>query len=179
MLRRALLVLTVAPLLIAAPAVAQQKAPDPGQERPATLRDLVQCRAIGPAEARLACFDAAAARLDDAEKTGEVVVLDRSQVRTAKREAFGFSIPSFDLFDRDERQRAEEVDSIESTIASAYRGQRGWVVTLANRQVWSQTDNRRILRAKPGDKVEIRRGLVGSFFMRLGDQPGVRAERTR
>ena len=122
---------------------------------------------------------AAAAQLDTAERAGEVVVLDREQVRTAKREAFGFAIPSFDLFDRNDRQRQVEVDKVESTVAHAGQGSRGWTVTLANGQVWSQTDGKALRRVRRGDKVEIRRGLLGSFFMRVHDQPGVRAERTR
>ncbi len=174
-LPQAALVLSVAGLL-AGPAQAQEAAPG----RAAMLKALADCRQVAEAGARLACYDAAAARLDEAERTGEVVVLDREQVRTAKRDAFGFSIPSFRLFDRDERQRTEEVDTVTSTVASAGKDGFGkWSVTLANGQLWKQTDSKTILRARRGDKVELRRGLLGSFFMRIGGQPGVRAERLR
>jgi hypothetical protein len=161
--------------LAAAPAALAQ-APAPAG-RAAALKALTDCRAVTEGAARLACFDAAAARLDQAERTGDVVVLDREQVRTAKREAFGLKLPSFDLFDRDERQRTVEVDRVESTVASAGRGATGWVVTLENGQVWRQTDNKSLYRVRRGDKVEIRRGTLGSFFLRVGDQPGVRAVR--
>jgi hypothetical protein len=162
----------------AAPLAAQ--APARAPDRAAALRSLTDCRAVAEAAARLACFDAAVARLDAAERAGEVVVLDRDQVRTAKREAFGFSIPSFDLFDRDQRQREEEVDRVESPVASAVRDGVGkWVVNLQNGQTWRQTDSRALPRVRRGDKVELRRGALGSFFMRVGGQPGVRAERAR
>lgn len=165
--------------LIAWTGLASAQAPRPA-DRAAGLKALTDCRAIGEAGARLACFDGAVARLDEAEKAGEVVVLDRSQVRTAKREAFGLRLPSFDLFDRTDTQRLEEVDNLESTIASA--GQDGygrWTVTLANGQTWKQTDSNRLNRARRGDAVTLRRGALGSFFMRVGRQPGVRAERLR
>lgn len=150
------------------------------QDRAAALKALTDCRAVADSAARLACFDEAAARLDAAERAGDVVVLDREQVRTAKREAFGFSIPSFDLFDRDRRQREEEVDRIESTVRSASRDGYGrWTVLLANGQTWRQTDSRALPRVRTGDKAEMRRGTLGSFFMRIGGQPGVRAERVR
>ena len=49
---------------------------------------------------RLACFDAAAARLDEAEKKGDIVVVDRRQAQEVRRQAFGFTLPSLTLFDR-------------------------------------------------------------------------------
>jgi hypothetical protein len=169
----ALLGLTLATAAIL-PAAAQT------QDRAAALKALTDCRAITDGAARLACFDEAAARLDAAERAGEVVVLDREQVRTAKREAFGFSIPSLSLFDRDERQREEEVNQIDTEVASASRDGFGkWVVNTRNGQTWRQTDTRALPRVRTGDKVELRRGALGSFFMRVGGQPGVRAERVR
>ena len=122
--------------------------------------------------------DAAAASLDDAERAGDVVVLDREQVRAAKRDVFGLKLPSFDLFDRNEAQRTTEVDRISSTVASAGKGAKGWVVTLANGQTWRQTDGKGLYRVRQGDSVEIRRGALGSFFMRIAGQPGVRAARS-
>lgn len=148
--------------------------------RAAVLESLAACRAITGASERLACFDAASARLDEAERSGEVVVMDRGQVRAAKRDAFGFSLPSFDLFDRTERQRTEEVDRLESTVASAGRDGSGkWSVTLANGQVWRQVDNEPLTRVRSGDKVQIRRAALNSFFMNVGGQRAVRARRDR
>lgn len=172
-------------LMAAGEAAWAQGAGQTPPERAAALKALTDCRALTEPDRRLACYDAAAARLDAAERAGDVVVLDRDQVRTARREAFGFSIPSFtNLFDRDERQRAAEgeeaADRLASTVASASRGGDGrWIVTLADRQVWRQTDSKGLVRVRPGDPVEIRRGTLGSFFMRVGSQPGVRAERVR
>lgn len=164
-------------LSLAVPAAAQ---PAPAA-RAGALKALADCRAVTDSTARLACYDAAAAQLDEAERTGEVVVLDREQVRTAKRDAFGFSIPSFPrLFDRDERQASEEVNTLASEVASASKDAFGrWSVSLKNGQQWRQTDSKTIFRVRTGDAVEVRRGLVGSFFIRIGGQPGVRAERVR
>ncbi|HEX6865720.1 MAG TPA: hypothetical protein VF122_00670, partial [Caulobacteraceae bacterium] len=63
-------------------------------DRPPVLQAVVDCRAIADSSARLACYDAAAARLDEAEAKGDVVVLDREQRQQARREAFGFTMPS-------------------------------------------------------------------------------------
>ncbi len=167
--------LTAAILLLAVPAVAQTPATPP---RAAALKAVVDCRALTDSAARLACYDAAAAGLDAAERSGQVVVLDRDQVRAAKRDVFGLKLPSFNMFDRDDAQRETEVDRVTSTVASAGRGGKGWIVTLANGQTWRQTDGKGLYRVREGDTVEIRRGALGSYFMRVAGQPGVRVARS-
>lgn len=173
MSRTVLLGLTV--LTLSAGSALAQTPPPPA--RAAALKALNDCRGLTDSAARLTCYDSAAAGLDAAERSGDVVVLDREQVRAAKRDTFGLRLPSFDLFDRDDAQRSTEVDRISSTVASAGQGARGWIVTLANGQTWRQTDGRGLYRVRPGDAVEIRRGALGSYFMRVAGQPGVRAQR--
>ncbi|MES2033015.1 MAG: hypothetical protein V4466_02470, partial [Pseudomonadota bacterium] len=58
-------------------------AADAPKSRAGALQAVVDCRAVTDGTARLACFDAAAAQLDAAEKSGAVVVLDRAQVKEA------------------------------------------------------------------------------------------------
>jgi len=180
--------LLVAAALLAATAAAAQPARrvDPqtaaaarGQRSAAVLQAVIDCRRITDTAARLACFDAAAARLEQAESTGEVVVVDRSQVREARRQIFGFSVPAFDLFGgrNDNRAPEDRVDTLETTLSSSSVGRDGHLIfRLANGQVWRQYGSEP-LRARPGATVVIVRGLIGSYFIRVGGQPGVRAQR--
>jgi hypothetical protein len=169
---------TLAASVLAVASVAAAQGPSP-VNRASALKALTDCRAVAESAARLACFDAAAARLDQAEQAGDVVVLDRAQVRTAKREAFGFSLPSFNLFDRSEVQRSVEVNSLEAKVASATKAGGPWIVTLDNGQVWRQTDAKQLYRIRPGDAVLIRRGAIGSFLLKVGDSAAFKAERSR
>ena len=74
-------------LALAAPAIAQATS-----ERPAVLNQLVECRALTDAGARLECYDRAAETLDAAERQGDVVVMDRAQVQESRRQLFGFDL---------------------------------------------------------------------------------------
>jgi hypothetical protein len=44
-------------------------------------------------EARLQCFEEATASLEQATDSGEVVVVDRAQIRESRRRLFGISLP--------------------------------------------------------------------------------------
>ena len=57
--------------------------------RAAVVQSLTDCRKIPAADARLACYDKAADAFDQAQAQGQVVVVDREQVRTVRRQAFG------------------------------------------------------------------------------------------
>ncbi len=170
--------LTAAALALAAAGGAQAQSGDGG--RAAALQALVDCRAMADDTARLACYDAAAAGLQEAEAKGEVIVLDRAQAEQARREAFGFSIPSFDLFNRGERP--ERLDHAAFTVASADQaGFDGpWTIELDSGAVWRQIDHERLSRRpKPGMTVEVRSAAMGSYFMNVDGQRAIRVTRVR
>jgi hypothetical protein len=162
--------------LIAAGAQAQTAAPATS-ERPETLDGLVACRQIAAAEARLACYDGAVARFDTAQRQGEVVVVDRAQVREARRQLFGFQLPPVTLFDQGERP--ESLEAIETTLVRAGQaGENRWVFTLADQSVWRQVDSERVtFRNREGEQVRIRRASLGSFLMTIGNSRAVRVRR--
>ena len=148
--------------------------------RPATLQAVIDCRAVSEAAARLACYDAAAARLDEAEAKGDIVVMDREQTRQARREAFGFTLPSFDLFSRGES--AEKLDRASFKVVRAWEsGANGqWSMELDSGAVWRQTDSETLSRRpKPGSTVEIRSAALGSYFMNVDGQRAIRVKRDR
>lgn len=176
------LLMPFALLLLGAPAVAAVGRDDP-PPRPATFEALVRCRAITDSAARLACFDAAAAALQTAQERREVVVVDRQQVREGRRRLFGLALPRIPIFgggDEDDND-ADQVRTVEGVVAGASQDGLGhWVVTLQDEAVWVQVDNNTLaFRPRPGQRVVINRGALGSFMMRVNNQPGIRVRRSR
>lgn len=168
-----------AALVLAAPAAAAAQTPAAESPRAAQFEAVVACRALSDGAQRLACFDAAAAQLAEAEASGDIVVVSRDQARAARRQAFGFSLPSLSIFDR--TAQPEEVDRISGEVERAYQNANAkWVVVLADGAVWEQIDNEPVPRKpRAGSKAEIRRAALGSFFMNLDGQRAVRARRIR
>ena len=161
---------------LSAAALAQPKAP---QQRPEAFEALVRCRAIADDAARLQCFDAAAAGLQEAADRRDLVVVDREQVRKTKRSLFGLDIPDLNPFSGGPDPEEEEIQSIESTVASAVRHGGGrWSVTLEDGSSWIQTDDKPLaLGPRKGQKVLVKKAAMGSYMMRVNNQPAVRVKR--
>ncbi|MDP1615839.1 hypothetical protein [Phenylobacterium sp.] len=154
--------------------LAQTPAAPPG--RAAVLQSLLDCRSLAEDSARLACYDQAAGVMDQAEAKGDIVVVDREQAQSVRRQAFGFSLPSLAVFERG--QAPEEIDNVTGIAKRAYQAGGKWVIELEDGAVWQQTDTENVVRQpRPGTKVEIRRASMGSFFMNLDGQRAVRARR--
>ena len=150
----------------------------PGQARPPAFEALVACRAIADDAARLACFDSAAAGLQEAADRRDLVVVDREQVRQTKRSLFGLDIPNLNPFSG-ERDDEDEIESIESKVASAVRHGNGrWTVSLEDGSSWLQTDDKLLaLGPRKGQKIEVTKAAMGSYMMRVNGQPAVRVKR--
>jgi hypothetical protein len=146
--------------------------------RAAILKTLVDCRAVSDTAARLACYDAAAARLDEAEAKGDLVIMDREQTRQARREAFGFNLPSIDIFSRGD---TEKMDRVAFTVTRATESNDGsWTLELDSGAVWRQTDQERLSRRpKVGTKVEVRSAAMGGYMMNVDGQRAIRVTRVR
>jgi hypothetical protein len=143
---------------------------------PATVQSLLACQSITDPGQRLSCFDKAAQGFADAMNKKEVVVVDKARANEAKRSLFGFSVPNFSaLFGGGD----DQVNQIESTVAGAIEnGYEGWTVKLADGSTWQQTDGAPVaLPPRRGDKVVVRRGTMGSYYIKLGSQPGFKARR--
>jgi hypothetical protein len=171
------LVATVAALASAVPAAA---ATPPAQ----VLQAVEACRTVPEDKARLACFDAAAAQLATAQAKGDVVVVDREQVQAAKREAFGFNLPKLSVLGRLAAQAgdaAEDDERATFTIASASQGSDGrWVVVMDNGMVWRQTTNPvGAMNIRKGDAAQVRKGMLGAYFMNVGRHKAMKVERAR
>jgi hypothetical protein len=162
----------LAAALPASVAVAQPKA----EGRAALVQTLSDCRKLADDSARLACYDAAAAALEQAEAKGDIVVVDREQARTVRRQAFGFQLPSLSMFERGDEK--ETVDNVSAKIASARQDGSGkWILRLEDGAVWQQVDVQELtLYPKPGQGVTIRKASLGSF---MASVEGRRAFRVR
>lgn len=148
-------------------------------QRPALLNDLLACRAQTDAEARLACYDAAAAAFDTAERQGEVAVIDRAQAQETRTRLFGLDLDTVNLFAglRDD----SPIEAIETTLASARQDHRDiWTFVLADGSTWRQIDQERVTtRVTPGASVRIRQGAMGSYLLSVNGARSVRARRER
>lgn len=140
-----------------------------------------RCRAITAADARLECFDKAAAALDTAIATKEIAIVDRQEVRKAQRSLFGFTIPRIALFGGgDDKEPREEFTEINTTITSVTPIANGRVqLKLAEGDaVWATTEPM-AFPPKIGRKVRIRRGALGNYFIAVDGERSVRGMRVR
>ena len=190
------------------PALAQ----DAGTESE-TLNRLLACRALTDDAARLACQDEHLASLAQATESGRIVVVERQALRQVERESFGFNLPSVGRLSgflrRPDNTEAEqlaeaETETFDDGSTATYNANgamerlsgvpvsevttRGGKlrVTLANGQVWAQTDSTRLPRissraVREGLTAEIETGVLGAHFMTLSnnERRRFRAERVQ
>jgi hypothetical protein len=178
---RTLALIVVAAAVAGAPVSARDKR-DAKRETPAALGKVLDCRAIAESAARLACFDAAVASLDQAVTGGEVAVVDREAIRKTKRGLFGFSLGDLPLFGRggddDAAAEREEVKEIAATLSAVATGRDGYVFTLEDGARWVQDDAITLgRRPRPGDPVRIKRMALGSYKMSFKIGPSMKVRR--
>jgi hypothetical protein len=168
------LVLIAALMTVAAAAAAKEKpAPSP------LVSAIDRCRQIADPMQRLACYDAAAGALVQATNSGAVAVVDENEVKKVRHSLFGFSLPKIPFFSGDTTAN-EAQDKIESTITKVTALNNGYyqLVIADNNAVWVTTDDSvSFYPPKPGQKIEIIRGALGNYFLRINGQVGVRGKR--
>lgn len=153
------------------------------EERPraAPFQKLLDCRSLTDSAQRLACYDAQVDTLESAEQKKEIVIVDKEQVREARRGLFGFTLPSLKIFGGGkDAPEEEELKEIEATIRGTGRTpDGGWTFTLEDGARWYQIDNNIVARSpKAGSKVKIKRAALGSYFASIDGQPGIRVKRS-
>lgn len=168
-------------LALAAPAAAQRAPLGPPPPQARHLGALEACRAIVADAARLACFDREAAALITASRSGELSVVNRAEARAARRSLFGFALPKLPFFAGD--KSADEVsDVLDSTIVTAQgiANDRYRMRIAAGDAVWETTESRINLRSpRAGEKIVITKGALGSYFLRIDGQVGIRGRRIK
>lgn len=150
--------------------------PVPPSAPPAAVQSLLACRSIADSAQRLSCYDKEAQSFADAVGKREVVVIDKARANEARRSLFGFSIPNFSAL---LGGGGDEISQIASTVEGVVEnGDGGWTIKLADGSTWTQTDGTPVaLPPRRGDKVVVKRGALGAYFVKLGSQPGFKAKR--
>jgi hypothetical protein len=145
-------------------------------EPPEAFGRVVQCRAIAGAEERLACFDREVAAMEAARVSGQLVAIDRQQVRRTRSSLFGLSLPNLHIFGDDSD---DEARSVETTIRSARQGPDGrWVIQLQDGARWAQTDDHDFaIYPRAGQPIRIRRAAMGSYLANVNNQSAIRVRR--
>lgn len=153
------------------------------KSKPLAESPLVQaidrCRQIADAGQRLACYDAAAGALVSATATGQVSVVDQSEVRKVRHSLFGFALPKVPFFTGDTSAN-EAQTRLDSTITSVRQLPSGYfrIVIADNNAVWQTADSSISFDPpQPGQKITILKGALGSYFLRINGQVGVRGIR--
>jgi hypothetical protein len=156
--------------------MAQGAAAAPPPSAPA-VQAVIDCAKVVQNDQRLACYDAAVAAMAKAQTTGDLVAIDRAQRRAARRQAFGFTLPSLAFLDRGEK--AEEVNNLDTTITAVSRSADGkWVITVEGGAVWRQTDSNDLSKdPRVGSAAKISKGVLGAFFMNVDRQQAIRVHR--
>lgn len=178
--RASILAIAVASLALSAmPAVAQA-------DRGAVLNILVECAKIDDPTARLACYDNNIRNAGGTVRTtipGQVrgVVGGSAPIETQGPQGFGYE----DVRSADPARfqlRPGQLQEIHPKVQSvAERGPGLYLVTLDDGAQWmfaeGVTSQFRLPRR--GDEIEIERGSLGSFLMRIDGQPAVPVRRLR
>lgn len=159
------------------------------------LNSIYSCADLADPTARLACFDAAVARLRADEASGALIALDQPRAEAVRREAFGFSVPSLFRLRNPSAvtsqgtapavapaasiAEAAEEESQTFSIVRVSQRPSGTVITTESGQVWALTDPRTLEgRANTPFQVRIRRATLGSFIMQVeGRNRGYRVRR--
>jgi hypothetical protein len=163
-------------------ALAAASGPVAAKDKPAPsplVSAIDRCRQITDATQRLACYDTAANALVQAANAGTVAVVDQNEIRKARHSLFGFTLPKIPFFSGD--TTADEAQrQLDSTITSVRPLNNGYfrIVIADNNAVWETSESSiSFYPPRPGQKITILRGPLGSYFLRIDGQNGVRGRR--
>lgn len=141
------------------------------------LKRIEGCVAIPDEKARLQCYDVQVAALVAAQKSGEVRVVQKEEIQKTRRQLFGFAVPRLGLLADGDDGESPEV--LETTITSVRYGANQTIIFgTPEGATWEilQT-SRRLAPVQVGDRVEFKRAALGSYFVRINGQIGVKGRR--
>ncbi|WP_034922204.1 hypothetical protein [Erythrobacter sp. SD-21] len=152
-------------------------APANAQEDEDYLKALRDCRLVEQDSARLACFDDAVQTVIEKQDSGEIRVVDKEDIRETRRGLFGFSMPKLGIFGASDDE-ADEV--LQSTITGLRRLRSDhWEIEIAAGSVWQATNTPRRFKPETGASVELEQAAMGSYWLRVDGEMGVKARRIR
>ncbi len=142
---------------------------------------LQQCRSVADPQARLACYDKAVDVLTAATASGETLVVERTEVRKARKGLFGFTMPRIGFLSGRDDNEEDKADAsrLETKIVSGRSiGYGKWRFTVEGGAVWETVEtNSGFDDPKPGATVVIEKGSLGAFYAKVGKGRRVQAKR--
>ncbi|GIX16355.1 MAG: hypothetical protein KatS3mg119_0541 [Rhodothalassiaceae bacterium] len=180
-------------IVTAAGAVALLAGGPSGAAAQARDRDLAACTKIAEPDRRLACYDAvmrakarsgelppapAAEAPESGAPAGDAFGLPPAVPRPEPAPAAGAGARTADDFGLPPAPPPRD-DAREYVLKDMHRAPTGEaILEMADGVVWRQTDERYLPPLKPGTRVRVKRGLMGSFIL-IADRWSVRARRIR
>lgn len=174
--------------IVAAACLAASATPAMAQaDRTAVLNILLECAKIDDPTARLACYDnnmtraGAAARATVPGQTMRGVVGGAAPIETQGPQGFGYE----DVRSQDPARfqaRPGQLQEIHPRVASIAPREPGiYLVTLDDGAQWlfAEGVSSQFRLPRRGDQIEIERGSLGSFLMRIDGQSPVPVRRIR
>ncbi|WP_126173259.1 hypothetical protein [Altericroceibacterium xinjiangense] len=150
-------------------------------ETPSPIVDrLLACQSLPAAEERLSCFERNTGELRSAVAEKRVVITELKALAEARREQFGLPDSPSPVQPALTRE-VPEVKEIDSTVASARLDPEGqWLVALPDGAVWRQISGKRpIFDPKPGSRIVIREGTLGTYSASIDGQRAIKVRRER
>ena len=156
-------------------------------DRTVVLDILIECAKIDDPTARLACYDnnmtraGAAARATVPGQTVQGIVGGAAPIETQGPQGFGYE----DMRSQDPARfqvRPGQLQEIHPRVASVTPREPGiYLVTLDDGAQWlfAESVDSQFRAPRRGDTIEIERGSLGSFLMRIDGQPSVPVRRIR
>lgn len=141
------------------------------------IEGLRACQAIADPTGRLDCFDRTVATMVAATEAGDLQFVDREDVATTRRRLFGFSLPDLGIFGKGD---GEDMEMLESTISRVVSVRRDTVVfQIEEGSLWQMSDTpaRIIRRMEAGTPVVFKKAALGSYFIRVDGQTGIKGKR--
>jgi hypothetical protein len=181
-MRRTPLIWAAAAVLLGLAAPALANAALAGVGAPAessALKTMLDCRKLDTKDARADCYDAAVDNLNKAQTEGRVVVIDQEKLKTVRKQAFGFNLPSLSGLAKGLREDPINVVTLKVTEAHE-ESQDRWVIETAEQAVWRQTQSSGFpLTPHAGSALVVKPGFLGSFFCQIDKQAAFRCKRDR
>jgi len=121
---------------------------------------------------RLACYDRAMGQTGTIP-TAVALPAEQPDAAADATEQFGLSEAQ-----RNARSGSLPVESVELTVRSVVeRGSGHRLLTMESGQVWTDVEPYSSVRVRPGDRIAIRRGALGSFFLIAPGGAGTKVRR--
>lgn len=176
--------MTILAILMSSAAVNAQENGRNGGEDTDYLARLKACQSITDNTERLNCFDTAVGSIVSASDSGDVQVIDKEDLERTRRGLFGFSLPKLKIFgdgESDSKEAKEKRELLETTITSVHYSKPNEIYFVtAEGATWRMSNvPSRLRTVKVGQPVVLKRAAMGSFFIRINGQTGVKGRRIR